>query len=110
MHGLLRRNALSSGADADERISQMFYGIFMRPSTRTHSRVAWIRSIARSVAPGRGRVRVPHRFDVLTMGRSSIDLYAHQIGVPITSVTSFDAYVGGCPTNIYRADQWRSRE
>jgi len=43
---------------------------------------------------------VAHRFDVLTMGRSSIDLYAHQIGVPITSVTSFDAYVGGCPTNI----------
>jgi 5-dehydro-2-deoxygluconokinase len=39
-------------------------------------------------------------FDVLTMGRSSIDLYAHQIGVPITEVASFDAYVGGCPTNI----------
>lgn len=39
-------------------------------------------------------------FDVLPMGRSSIDLYAHQIGVPITAVTSFDAYVGGCPTNI----------
>jgi 5-dehydro-2-deoxygluconokinase len=39
-------------------------------------------------------------YDVLTMGRSSIDLYAHQIGVPITEVTSFDAYVGGCPTNI----------
>ena len=39
-------------------------------------------------------------FDVLAMGRSSIDLYAHQIGVPITAVTSFDAYVGGCPTNI----------
>lgn len=39
-------------------------------------------------------------FDVLTMGRSSIDLYAHQVGVPITGVTSFDAYVGGCPTNI----------
>jgi 5-dehydro-2-deoxygluconokinase len=37
---------------------------------------------------------------VLTMGRSCIDLYAHQIGVPITEVTSFDAYVGGCPTNI----------
>ena len=41
----------------------------------------------------------PH-YDVLAIGRSSIDLYAHQIGVPITEVTSFDAYVGGCPTNI----------
>lgn len=38
--------------------------------------------------------------DVFTMGRSSIDLYAHEIGVPITGVRSFDAYVGGCPTNI----------
>ena len=34
------------------------------------------------------------------MGRSCIDLYAHQIGVPMTQVTSFDAYVGGCPTNV----------
>jgi 5-dehydro-2-deoxygluconokinase len=40
------------------------------------------------------------RYDVLAIGRSSIDLYAHQVGVPITEVTSFDAYVGGCPTNI----------
>jgi 5-dehydro-2-deoxygluconokinase len=40
------------------------------------------------------------RYDVLAMGRSSIDLYAHQIGVSIADVTSFDAYVGGCPTNI----------
>lgn len=34
-------------------------------------------------------------YDVLAMGRSSIDLYAHDIGVPITGVRSFDAYVGG---------------
>jgi 5-dehydro-2-deoxygluconokinase len=39
-------------------------------------------------------------YDILCMGRSSIDLYAHQIGVPMTEVTSFDAYVGGCPTNV----------
>ena len=38
--------------------------------------------------------------DVLCMGRSSIDLYAHEIGVPITDVKRFDAYVGGCPTNV----------
>ena len=42
----------------------------------------------------------PRTFDVLCMGRSCIDLYAHQMGVPITGVTSFDAYVGGCPTNV----------
>ena len=39
-------------------------------------------------------------YDVLCMGRSSIDLYAHEMGVPITEVKSFDAYVGGCPTNV----------
>jgi 5-dehydro-2-deoxygluconokinase len=39
-------------------------------------------------------------YDVLAIGRSSIDLYAHQIGRPMRDVTSFDAYVGGCPTNV----------
>jgi len=39
-------------------------------------------------------------YDVLAMGRSSIDLYAHEIGRPMSDVRSFDAYVGGCPTNV----------
>src|SRR6266550_2873603 len=40
------------------------------------------------------------KYDVLAIGRSSIDLYAHEIGRPIADVHSFDAYVGGCPTNV----------
>lgn len=39
-------------------------------------------------------------YDVLAMGRSSIDLYANEIGAPFTEIKSFSAYVGGCPTNI----------
>lgn len=39
-------------------------------------------------------------YDVLAVGRSSIDLYAHEIGRPMADVRSFDAYVGGCPTNV----------
>jgi 5-dehydro-2-deoxygluconokinase len=39
-------------------------------------------------------------YDVLAIGRSSIDLYAHEIGRPMADVRSFDAYVGGCPTNV----------
>src|SRR5438045_6795526 len=39
-------------------------------------------------------------YDVLAVGRSSIDLYAHEIGRPIAEVLSFDAYFGGCPTNV----------
>jgi 5-dehydro-2-deoxygluconokinase len=42
-----------------------------------------------------------HRsYDVLAIGRSSIDLYANEIGVPFTEIKSFAAYVGGSPTNI----------
>lgn len=40
------------------------------------------------------------RYDVITMGRSSIDLYSNTIGAPFEEITSFAAYVGGCPTNI----------
>ncbi len=39
-------------------------------------------------------------FDILTMGRSSIDLYANDIGAPFAEIQSFAAYVGGSPTNI----------
>ena len=39
-------------------------------------------------------------YDVLAIGRSSIDLYAHEVGCAIVDVKSFDAYVGGCPTNV----------
>ena len=42
-----------------------------------------------------------HRtFDLITMGRSSIDLYANEIGAPFEEIKSFAAYVGGSPTNI----------
>ncbi|MEP6635359.1 MAG: 5-dehydro-2-deoxygluconokinase [Acidobacteriota bacterium] len=40
------------------------------------------------------------KFDILSMGRSSIDLYANDIGAPFTEIKNFAAYVGGCPTNI----------
>src|SRR5437764_13577854 len=39
-------------------------------------------------------------YDVITMGRSSIDLYSNDVGAPFVEITSFAAYVGGCPTNI----------
>jgi 5-dehydro-2-deoxygluconokinase len=41
-----------------------------------------------------------HPFDTLHMGRSSIDLYSNDIGAPFAEIRSFNAYVGGCPTNI----------
>ncbi|HEX4204614.1 MAG TPA: 5-dehydro-2-deoxygluconokinase [Ktedonobacteraceae bacterium] len=40
------------------------------------------------------------KFDVITMGRSSIDLYSNDVGAPFVEISSFAAYVGGCPTNI----------
>jgi len=41
----------------------------------------------------------PH-FEVLTMGRVGVDLYPHQVGVPLEAVTSFGKYLGGSPTNV----------
>ena len=38
--------------------------------------------------------------DLLTMGRSSLDLYSSDIGAPFDEITGFAAFVGGSPTNI----------
>jgi 5-dehydro-2-deoxygluconokinase len=40
------------------------------------------------------------KYDILTMGRSSIDLYSNDIGSPFVDITSFGAFVGGSPLNI----------
>lgn len=39
-------------------------------------------------------------FDLITMGRSSIDLYSNDIGAPFEQIGSFAALVGGSPLNI----------
>ncbi|MBI4671029.1 MAG: 5-dehydro-2-deoxygluconokinase [Chloroflexi bacterium] len=39
-------------------------------------------------------------FDLITMGRSGLDLYSNDVGAPFVEITSFAAYVGGSPTNI----------
>src|SRR3954447_9488380 len=39
-------------------------------------------------------------YDLLAMGRSSIDLYSQDVGAPFAEISGFAAYVGGCPTNI----------
>jgi len=41
-----------------------------------------------------------YEYDVITMGRSCIDLYSNDVGAPFVDITSFAAYVGGSPTNI----------
>lgn len=40
------------------------------------------------------------KYDVLTIGRSSIDLYSQDIGSPFNDIKGFDAFVGGSPLNI----------
>lgn len=39
-------------------------------------------------------------YDLICIGRSSIDLYSADIGAPFAEISSFNAFVGGCPTNI----------
>src|SRR4028118_1615105 len=40
------------------------------------------------------------QLDVITLGRSSVDLYGQQIGSRLEDVASFAKSVGGSPTNI----------
>lgn len=40
------------------------------------------------------------KYDVITFGRSSIDLYSQNIGSPFNDIKGFDAFVGGSPLNI----------
>ena len=39
-------------------------------------------------------------YDVITYGRSSIDLYSNNIGASFTDIKEFGAFVGGSPLNI----------
>ncbi|MBC7157081.1 MAG: 5-dehydro-2-deoxygluconokinase, partial [Rhodobacteraceae bacterium] len=38
--------------------------------------------------------------DVITIGRSSVDLYGAQVGGRLEDMRSFEKYIGGSPTNI----------
>ena len=40
------------------------------------------------------------QLDVITIGRSSVDLYGQQIGSRLEDIASFAKSVGGCPANI----------
>lgn len=40
------------------------------------------------------------RFDLISLGRLAVDLYANQMGTPLAQVQSFNVYAGGCPANI----------
>tara|TARA_R110002020_G_scaffold133031_1_gene296922 strand:+ start:4060 stop:5073 length:1014 start_codon:yes stop_codon:yes gene_type:complete len=40
------------------------------------------------------------KLDVITFGRSSIDLYSQNIGATFNDIKGFDAFVGGSPLNI----------
>ncbi len=39
-------------------------------------------------------------FDLITMGRSSIDLYSNDVGASFSQISSFGASIGGSPLNI----------
>ena len=41
-----------------------------------------------------------HKFELMTMGRTILDVYANQVGCGLEETTSFSKYVGGCPANI----------
>ena len=40
------------------------------------------------------------KLDVITIGRSSVDLYGAQVGGRLEDMSSFNKYIGGSPTNM----------
>lgn len=46
------------------------------------------------------RGQTERELDVISIGRSSVDLYGEQVGGRLEDMQSFAKYVGGCPTNI----------
>jgi 5-dehydro-2-deoxygluconokinase len=40
------------------------------------------------------------RFEVLTMGRSGVDIYPEQVGLGLEDVRTFAKFLGGSPTNV----------
>ncbi|AJP71784.1 bifunctional 5-dehydro-2-deoxygluconokinase/5-dehydro-2-deoxyphosphogluconate aldolase [Sphingomonas hengshuiensis] len=46
-----------------------------------------------------GRIDSPTSLDLLTIGRSSVDLYGEQVGGRLEDMASFAKYLGGSPTN-----------
>src|SRR5258707_5198307 len=47
-----------------------------------------------------GARRVTGELDVITIGRSSVDLYGIEVGYALENVDRFRKSVGGCPANI----------
>ena len=44
--------------------------------------------------------KMDEKLDIITIGRSSVDLYGTQIGGRLEDMRSFNKYIGGSPTNI----------
>jgi 5-dehydro-2-deoxygluconokinase len=51
------------------------------------------------------RIMPDKNYDLLTLGRSSIDLYSANVGSPFEKISAFNAFVGGCPLNIATGGQ-----
>ncbi|WP_414673768.1 bifunctional 5-dehydro-2-deoxygluconokinase/5-dehydro-2-deoxyphosphogluconate aldolase [Martelella sp. UBA3392] len=47
-----------------------------------------------------GREALLSSLDLITIGRSSVDLYGAQVGGRLEDMASFNKYIGGSPTNI----------
>ena len=41
-----------------------------------------------------------YTYDIISLGRLALDLYADEVGVELAKVEHFSVYAGGCPTNV----------
>ena len=48
----------------------------------------------------RERIEPMRIFDLISMGRTIVDVYGNQVGCGLEETSSFSRYVGGCPANV----------
>ena len=53
-----------------------------------------------STTPAPRRFAADRRLDLICIGRLAVDLYAQQVGAPLSDVSSFAKYLGGSSANI----------
>ena len=86
--------AVALGARREESGAILWF-----PKRNEYSIFSAQRGAAIATAAG-GRKRGMPKLDVITIGRSSVDLYGAQIGGRLEDMASFQKYIGGSPTNI----------
>jgi len=73
--------------------------VLVAPSSLAQTQKNSIDQVQQSLAEAY-KAKTMQTLDVITIGRSSVDLYGAQIGGRLEDMGSFEKYIGGSPTAL----------